>query len=253
MDDVLSKHFTLERNLKILEYGNDLGQVVGTRVEPVPGTCIPLQAGGSHLVHCLQSKLPALGIALACSEKDDWYPLARLVPSAFFPGVENPDLATGMPRSPTNQDEFTRSPILVETKVANLRPDWCCTGNTRHFRNRRDRNVLDLVVYPMGKTLLRGYLDTYHNLLSDHELCVGCHGEGGRKLCRCRCRCGTFNHRCRRHRLDQWDRCTENTSHFRHLHLCPNRGDRKAHDLVCHGGNGRKVMTGRGKSRCWCR
>ena len=33
MDDVLTKHFTLERNLKILEYGLDLGQVVGTRVE----------------------------------------------------------------------------------------------------------------------------------------------------------------------------------------------------------------------------
>ena len=113
-----------------------------------------------------------------------------------FPGVENPDLATGMPRSPTKQDDFARSPILVETKAANLRPDWCCTGNTRHFRNRRDRNVHDLVVYPLAKTLLRGYLDTFHNLLSDHALCVGCPGEGGRKLCRCRCRCGTFNHRC---------------------------------------------------------
>ena len=131
----------------------------------MPGTCIPLGAGGGQLVHRPQSKLPALGIAL-CGEVADWYPLARLVSSASFPGVENPDLATGMPRSATNPDDFARSPVLVEAKVANLRPDWCSTGNTRHIRNQRDRN---------------------------------------------------------------------------------------AHDLVCHGGNGRKLLTGRGKSRCWCR
>ena len=53
------------------------------------------------------------------------------------------------------------------------------------------------------------------NLLSDHALCVGCRGEGGRKLYCCRCRCGTFNHRCRLHRLDHWDRCcTEKTVTF---------------------------------------
>ena len=105
--------------LKILEYGLDLGHVVGARVELVsakpqdlnlcPGTCIPPGARGSHLVHRPQSKLPALGIAL-CGDVTDWHPLARLESFAFFPGVENPDLATGMQRSPTNSDDFARSP-----------------------------------------------------------------------------------------------------------------------------------------------
>ena len=124
MDDVLSKHFTLQRNVKNLEYGLDLDKVVDTRVELISAKrydpiLVSTQGGGSQLVHRPHSKLSALGIALACSEIADWYPFARLVWSAFFPEYGTLTLATGMLKSPANQDDFARSPILVETEVTN--------------------------------------------------------------------------------------------------------------------------------------
>ena len=61
----------------------------------------------------------ALGIALR-GEVADQYPLARLVSFAFSSGVENPDLATDMPRSPINTDDFAQLTTLVEAHVASL-------------------------------------------------------------------------------------------------------------------------------------
>ena len=83
MDDVL----------QLVDALNDVGLEHGLAVglDPVPGTCIPSQAGGSKLVHRPQSKPPAFGIvsALACGEVAALHPTARLTSSALFPGVEN--------------------------------------------------------------------------------------------------------------------------------------------------------------------
>ena len=53
----------------------------GTVELHVPGTYVAPRAGGCQLVHCPESKPPALGIVLACGEVAAMHPLARLISS----------------------------------------------------------------------------------------------------------------------------------------------------------------------------
>ena len=59
----------------------------GTVELHVPGTYIPLRAGGCQLAHRPESKPLAIGTRLACGEVAAMYPQARFISSTLFPGV----------------------------------------------------------------------------------------------------------------------------------------------------------------------